>query len=210
MKLKYYLRGLGTGVFVTALIMTVAFEISDAKKDSLTPEETTIEVANNESKDESIKEETSEENTENLAENDEEGNKTSQEEKEDTQKASEDWENISQENEDRTDEVSDSEEDEENEEDDEDDKENEENEDYLEETEKVTKNENQDVTYIDIYVGMSSNKVSKKLEELGVVESANDFNEYLYSRHLENEINVGYFEIGYGASYEEIANLITG
>ncbi len=177
MNLKYYLRGLGTGIFVTALIMTVSFEIHDAKKDIKT--DTVLQETSSEetSTEEVSAEETSAEETS--------AEKTSAEEASSEETTTEEIsEDETTEEETTTEEVS---------------------------TEEETEEQGDDeVVYIDIYAGMSSNQVCRKLEELGVIDDDNDFNEYLYSRRLENQINVGYFSIGKNASYEEIAAVITG
>ena len=63
---------------------------------------------------------------------------------------------------------------------------------------------------LDIYSGMSSNKVAARLQELGVIDDKNEFNDYIYQKHMEEKIKVGQFTINYGASYEEILDAITG
>lgn len=65
------------------------------------------------------------------------------------------------------------------------------------------------VTFV-ITSGMISNTAASILEELGVVESGYDFNMYLYNNGYESRLRVGTYEIPIGASYEEIARIITG
>ncbi|MCI8668382.1 MAG: endolytic transglycosylase MltG [Lachnospiraceae bacterium] len=65
------------------------------------------------------------------------------------------------------------------------------------------------VTFV-ISSGMISNTAANILEELGVVESGYDFNMYLYNNGYESKLRVGTYEIPKGASYEEITRIITG
>lgn len=57
--------------------------------------------------------------------------------------------------------------------------------------------------------GMTSNRASDILQELGVVESGYDLNMFLYNNGYESKLRVGSFEIPKGASYQEIADIIT-
>ncbi len=178
MKLKYYLRGLGTGIFVTALIMTIAFSVSNTKSRAES------ELAKNTVKPST--EETSEETT------GEPATKKETTTKETTVKESTTKETTSAETtttEKATKETT------------------------TEETEKiqVTTIDGQEPSVVlDIYSGMSSNKVAARLQELGVIDDKNEFNDYIYQKHMEEKIKVGQFTINYGASYEEILDAITG
>lgn len=178
MKLKYYLRGLGTGIFVTALIMTIAFSVSNTKSRAES------ELAKNTVKPST--EETSEETT------GEPATKKETTTKETTVKESTTKETTSAETtttEKATKETT------------------------TEETEKiqVTTIDGQEPSVVlDIYSGMSSNKVAARLQELGVIDDKNKFNDYIYQKHMEEKIKVGQFTINYGASYEEILDAITG
>lgn len=178
MKLKYYLRGLGTGIFVTALIMTIAFSVSNTKSRAES------ELAKNTVKPST--EETSEETT------GEPATKKETTTKETTVKESTTKETTSAET--TT-------------------KEKVTKETTTEETEKiqVTTIDGQEPSVVlDIYSGMSSNKVAARLQELGVIDDKNEFNDYIYQKHMEEKIKVGQFTINYGASYEEILDAITG
>ncbi len=178
MKLKYYLRGLGTGIFVTALIMTIAFSVSNTKSRAES------ELAKNTVKPST--EETSEETT------GEPATKKETTTKETTVKESTTKETTSAETtttEKATKETT------------------------TEETEKiqVTTIDGQEPSVVlDIYSGMSSNKVAARLQELGVIDDKNEFNDYIYQKHMEEKIKVGQFTINYGASYEEILDAIAG
>ena len=58
--------------------------------------------------------------------------------------------------------------------------------------------------------GDSSVKVSRMVQEAGLVENAQDFDRYLCENGYDKKISVGYHEIPVGASYEEIAEILTG
>ena len=57
--------------------------------------------------------------------------------------------------------------------------------------------------------GESSVSVSKNLEELGLVESASEYDSYLCKNGYDKVISVGTYEIPIDASYEDIARIIT-
>ena len=60
-----------------------------------------------------------------------------------------------------------------------------------------------------IVSGMWSDKVASELQAMGLVESASEFDQYLISNGYADKIVVGTFEIPAGASYDEIARIIT-
>ncbi len=68
--------------------------------------------------------------------------------------------------------------------------------------------EPQTVTFT-VKSGYSSDKVSKLLEEAGLVEDAGEFNRYLVKGGYANRISVGTYEIEVGASMERLAKIIT-
>ena len=57
--------------------------------------------------------------------------------------------------------------------------------------------------------GNSSDTVAKRAEELGLVTDYRDFDAYLVRNGYANRIRVGSFQIPVGATYEEIAKAIT-
>ena len=67
----------------------------------------------------------------------------------------------------------------------------------------------QDKKVITIVSGMWSDKVARELEAMGVVDSATAFDQYLVANGYANRIVVGTFEIPAGATYEQIAQIIT-
>lgn len=57
--------------------------------------------------------------------------------------------------------------------------------------------------------GEWSSDVSRNLEEMDIISSAEDFDAYLEEYGYSNKIKAGTFEIPSGADYEEIAKMIT-
>lgn len=62
---------------------------------------------------------------------------------------------------------------------------------------------------IGIYRGMSSEQFSEKAMNLGIVEDAEELNRYLVTNNHSDYICVGDFRIRAGASYSEIASIVT-
>ncbi len=62
---------------------------------------------------------------------------------------------------------------------------------------------------ITVRPGDSSETVSRRLEEAGLIDSAEQFNQYLLDHGLETVILVGEFEIPKGSEQEEISRIIT-
>lgn len=58
--------------------------------------------------------------------------------------------------------------------------------------------------------GTGSETVSKKLEEAGLIENASSFNRFLCDNGYSKSIRAGEFEIPAGADENEIAGIITG
>lgn len=63
---------------------------------------------------------------------------------------------------------------------------------------------------LQIASGTTSFTVAKLLQKGGVIDDAADFDDYLCDNHYDNKINHGVFKIPAGAGYEEIAKIITG
>ncbi len=61
----------------------------------------------------------------------------------------------------------------------------------------------------EIESGMSSNKVSLLLEDIGLIEDNRKFNEYVYERGKAELIRIGSYSLPMGASYQEILEAIT-
>lgn len=57
--------------------------------------------------------------------------------------------------------------------------------------------------------GMWSDAVARELQAMGLVDSASEFDQYLIKNGYADRLVVGTFEIPAGASYDEIARIIT-
>lgn len=68
--------------------------------------------------------------------------------------------------------------------------------------------DDQTVISFQIQKGDSSDKVSRKLQDLGLVEDAKAFDRYLCSQGYDKRISVGVYEIPASCSEEEIARII--
>lgn len=62
---------------------------------------------------------------------------------------------------------------------------------------------------VEIVKGDSSDTISKRLEELGLVEDAKSYNRYLCDNGYDKKLNIGSYKIVKGTSQEEIAKIIT-
>lgn len=68
--------------------------------------------------------------------------------------------------------------------------------------------EQETVTILIVY-GDSSYTVSRRLEEAGLVESASEYDTYLEDNGYSKSIRTGTYQIPVGATWEEIAEIIT-
>lgn len=75
-----------------------------------------------------------------------------------------------------------------------------------------TKKSEKEPSYVSVTIekGMWSETVSRKMEEAGLVKSADDFNAYLMNNGYSSQISVGTYKIQKGATYQEIADKIAG
>lgn len=60
-----------------------------------------------------------------------------------------------------------------------------------------------------VEVGDSSNAVSQRLQEEGLVDNAEAFNKYMVDNNYANFVSPGTVTIPEGAGYEEIAGILT-
>ena len=222
MNLKYYLRGLGIGIFVTALIMGVAVK---SHPQTMTESEIRAEAEKLGMVDgRSVLQETTEQNVEKEVEvvenNDEDvesvsvnsvvsdntsevdDSVTDDESKSDGTQNSDENQNLETENDDEL--------------------KNEKLEDAGQKSEESTVDQTEDTqdalntessrktVTITIYSGDGSQTVSKRLKEAGIVEDAREYDRYLCENGYERRLRVGNFEIPVDASDEEIAKIITG
>ncbi len=183
MKLKYYLRGLGIGIVVTAIIMTVAL----GNKQPMTDEEviarakelgmientvlTDIGVKDTETADQT--EEQNQEQNEEKSEDKESEDVTKHEDNLDTdkEKESEDTTESDAEDEEST--------------------------------------AQKDVMPITVVSGDSSWTVAKRMEEAGLIDSAKDFDAHLCRYGYDKKISVGTYNIPITATHEEMAKILT-
>ena len=192
MKLKYYLRGLGIGVFVSVIVMTVAFgnrkpmtdeEIKARAKELGMIENSVLADMNKEDVQdtEDIKEPENTQDTEDIKE------------PENTQ----DTEDIKEP---------------ENTQDTEDTKEPEDTQDTEDEEEQkpqTPENPNEGTITITVVGGDNSWTVSKRMEEAGLIESAKDFDTHLCRYGYDKKISVGSYKIPVTATHEEMAKILT-
>lgn len=66
-----------------------------------------------------------------------------------------------------------------------------------------------DTVSFKISSGMLSNQVAKLLEEKNLVKDAGEFDFFLVQNHYQKRIRTGEYKIPAGASYKEIAEIIT-
>lgn len=77
------------------------------------------------------------------------------------------------------------------------------------ETTKTLDDVNDEVYTLSITSGMTSNQAADILAEHGIVDSGYDFNMYLYNNGYESKIRTGKYKLTKGMSYAEIAKMIT-
>lgn len=220
MKFKYFLRGLGTGIIFTSIICLVAFQnvgsnnISDkevierAKKLGLVEKEESAkdmfasDTSTEDKKNTNLDRNDTESQKDDSSASDKENDKTSKEN--DNNKKSTELKNTEV---DTTTEVT-------TEKKTTEEKKTEEKTTEGKTTEKVTTEQstteaqNQTVT-ITIKGGSTSFPVCQKLQELGVIKDATDFDNYLIKHGYANRIRVGTHTLKIGMSYEEIAIAIS-
>ena len=183
MKLRYYLRGVGTGILVTAIIMGVALGVQN---NSMTEEQIKEKAKELGMVEESLLSEVAEDIQ------DEQINKS--EEAQETKEVQE----IKEVQE--TKEVQDAQEDKQPDE-----------ETIKEETIKEVpiQVETAAPVMIEVVGGESSVSISKKLEAAGLITSAKEYDQYLCDQGYDKKIIVGKHEVPIGADYETIAKIIT-
>ena len=192
MKLKYYLRGLGIGVFVSVIIMTVAFGnkkpmtdeeikarakelgmiensvLADMNKEDVQDTEDIKEPENTQDT-EDIKEPENTQDTEDIKEPDDTQNTEDTKEPDDTQDT----------------------------------------EDEEDQKPQTPENPNEGTITITVVGGDNSWTVSKRMEEAGLIESAKDFDTHLCRYGYDKKISVGSYKIPVTATHEEMAKILT-
>lgn len=66
------------------------------------------------------------------------------------------------------------------------------------------------VMHLNINEGMSSKEVSKQMEKAGVIQDAEEFNDYLAAKKWQQSIQIGDYELTSDMGLQEIAETITG
>ena len=199
MKLKYYLRGLGIGILVTAVIMSVtnkpkemtdaqikmrARELGMVEESVLSDLQAKDELSDMAAVEEMLNEYTQEEeNVEEVTETDEAEVIT--EEVAELEEAEVITEEVTETNKE------------------------------VEETEESDKVDVIDeviesFTVVKVERGNGSEVVSRRLYEAGLVESAVEYNQFLVKNGYDRRLSVGNHEIPAGASYEEMARILCG
>ncbi|MCJ8006836.1 endolytic transglycosylase MltG [Lederbergia wuyishanensis] len=76
--------------------------------------------------------------------------------------------------------------------------------------EQISKTTEKTVNHYEIVIpeGVSSIEISTELEDAGIIDNAEDFNNYLANKNLQRYIQFGKFELNDSMSYEEICNVI--
>lgn len=221
MRIRMYLRGLGIGIVVTALIMG----LTSGRKQTMTDEEIKAKAAAlgmveqdsvlkpviSEETPQATAEEQPEENTEDVQKEvpEETPVETAEETAEETQESSEETAKPEAESEEVKEEVLAKAP-----------ENNETAEETKPETEEVKNTETAEQSSgniktagtftLEIAGGYGSEKVCALLEKGGLIESASDFDKYLCDHGYDHKIRTGKYTISAGSDYETIAKIITG
>ncbi len=193
MKLNYFMRGLGIGILITTITLSIAFHFSDNYKLS---QEEIIQEAKNLGLVEASEVDLTDSNKNNIVNIDD----LLEKEKSEPDKTEEETAEVET-TEEETTEVEATEE------------ETAEAETAEEETveaetaEEETVAETEEVS-ITIRSGMTSETVSRLLYDNGLIEDTKDFNNYLINNGYSSKIRVGTFKIPQNTSYEEIVKII--
>ena len=194
MKTKYLLRGIGIGIIIGALIMyaagvtgnkasandkKVAKEVTTEAEKTTTEEKTT--EATTEKTTEKATEKTEEKTTEATTEKTTE--KTTEATEEKTTEATTEKKTEEKTTEATTEEKT--------------------------TEEKTTEAKSTGTKKITVTSGMGSETISSLLAEQGLVKSASDYNAWLIEKGYDSKLHIGTFEIKEGATYEEIAKILT-
>lgn len=201
MKLKYYLRGLGIGIAVTALVLTLAgggkesltdAEIIERAKELGMVESVTLSQLSSENESENVNEEFEEEVSENVSE------ELSVEDSLETENSESASEAVSEEN--NSEEVSE-----------EVVSEPEASEEISEETSQEQASEMIDeYVIVEVGSGDGSDTVSRKLEALGMVEDAQMYDDFLCANGYDKILQTGVHEIPRTADWDMIAEILAG
>lgn len=227
MKLKYYMRGLGIGIVVTALLLSVlqdkntktwSDEEVRARAKELGMIESTVlsQLSQQEKSSEMLTEQSSGTVEENSGEKQENSAPAKQPEEEKPVDKTESEKNKTEEN--KTEENKTEENKTEESRTEENKTEENKTEESIEQTKtdkpdesesQVGTDEEEQLVTIVIVRGESSESVSRSLEEAGLVEDAKEFDKYLCANGYDKKISVGTYKILTGTTEKEIANIIS-
>ena len=197
MKLKYYLRGMGIGIMITTLILIIAFSIH--KNDTVQQEEPkqeaaskTVAEAQNSTQipmdTETETEPATEQNNTEQAEKQKETEKQKENETSVVSASTEEKESEEKTSEQKTSETKSSEE---------------------KTSEKNTPAAATEKVRFEVGGGEYSDVICKRLLQAGLIDDADAFNKFLIQKDYDNLILPGVYDIPKGATYEEIAALLT-
>lgn len=192
MKLKYYLRGMGIGIMITTLILIIAFSIH--KNDTVQQEEpkqeaaskTVAEAQNSTQIPMDTETETEPATEQNNAEQTDTQKTTEKQKENETSVVSASTEE--KESEQKTSETKSSEE---------------------KISEKNTPAAATEKVRFEVGGGEYSDVICKRLLQAGLIDDADAFNKFLIQKDYDNLILPGVYDIPKGATYEEIAALLT-
>jgi hypothetical protein len=179
MKLRYYLRGLGIGVVVTAIIMTVAL----GNKRPMTDEEVIKRAKELGMIENSVLADRTDEAVESIGD-------------EVVDHEADDNEVVDQEVADHDTDVEET-------------IQNETTEEESSKEESSKEETTKDVVSITVVGGDTSWSVSKRMEEAGLIDSAKDFDAHLCRYGYDKKISVGTYDIPKTATHEDMAKIIT-
>lgn len=192
MKLKYYLRGAGIAMIVTAVIMSIAFSNIDnspkVEESGETPDHgETVQMATEAEEADSIDGDTKSEKADKVAQNE----AATVNDSDETGKA-EDSGYINQETK-TPDDIADNTE-----------------ENKQTETEEESNPSDEEVTSykVTIISGEVSNRIADRLEGLGLVDDGAAFNKYMEENKIDHALRPGTYIIEKGLTYEEIADIL--
>lgn len=197
MKLKYYLRGMGIGIMITTLILIIAFSIH--KNDTVQQEEPkqeaaskTVAEAQNSTQipmdTETETEPATEQNNAEQTDTQKTTEKQKENEKSVVSASTEEKESEEKASEQKTSETKSSEE---------------------KISEKNTPAAATEKVRFEVGGGEYSDVICKRLLQAGLIDDADAFNKFLIQKDYDNLILPGVYDIPKGATYEEIAALLT-
>ena len=206
MKLKYYLRGLGIGIVVTALIMHFAL---GGEKETMTDEEIKARAAQLGMVESTLLSELAQNNDASVSDNETASQNAVPEAEAEVVQEPEEEPEVEPEVEAEPETVPEAEVAPESETEPEEEPEVEDEPESNQEIEDETPSVATEGTYITVYGGDGSDTVARRLAEAGVVSSATEYDAYLCANGYDVRICTGEHFIPAGATYEEIADILT-